>query len=97
MNDNKEKWIEQVLGSMEGSTRAVPSDQLFAKIKRGLHPKHKTIPMERLRVAVAAAALLFLLNGITIYQQFQGTSTSAETTYLENNGQNLVSNYNFYK
>ena len=57
MNKDKNKWIDDVLGSMEGSERARPRIDLFDKIERELEsPEIKVISIRQLGVAVRSEA-----------------------------------------
>lgn len=61
--DQKEKWVNDVLESIEGLERAKPSDALFAKINSRLPNKTqvKIVPLKKLYwIAVAACAILVI-------------------------------------
>ncbi len=62
-NADKERWIEEVLNSTRGMSRAQPGDDLLEKIhsKINNYREAKTIPFP-VKQWVAAAILLVLLN-----------------------------------
>lgn len=99
MNDEKEKWIEDVFQSMKGSQRAKPSPELFANIQNRIAPAEaKLVPIYQWKSAVAAAAMILFVN-ITVlfyYHQQEGLSyedTSVADAYHEA----LISTYQIYK
>lgn len=63
MNKDKEKWIEEVFESMEGSQRAKPSPMLFTKIKERIDSSNsKVAPIYQWSNYAAAVAVVFLVN-----------------------------------
>ncbi len=98
MENDKEKWIEEVFESIQGSKRAKPSPGLFAKIEAQIdNPDAVIIPMFQRRVAAAAAILLLALNVFALRQYMQQDSVlSNESVAMEMPNQQLISNYNIY-
>lgn len=86
----KERWKNEVLGSLEGLQRAEPDPALYAKIQTrldaGTKPRLQVI--HRSYVAVAAACLLLLLvaNVYALQQQHAKPVRTAPAAYdaLEN-------------
>lgn len=64
MEPNQEKWVNDILNSLDGVQRAEPSPFLFAKIRNRLSKTPAPIYVsERVAWLTAASfALLFLLN-----------------------------------
>ncbi|WP_281756512.1 hypothetical protein [Neptunitalea chrysea] len=63
MKEEKEKWIDKVLMSLEGGQKARPERDLFSSIeKRIQNYEANTIPVSRLVMAAAAVVLLIMLN-----------------------------------
>ena len=95
MKNDQEKWINDVLGSMQGSTRAQPNPELFSKIENQLSlSEERIIPMYRLRIAAAAAVVLLILNGFTVQYYLKQSNSPAEEVIV---GQSLLSNYTLYE
>ncbi len=99
MKDDKEKWIESVFDSLEGSQRAKPDASLFAKIKRRIDaPEAKVVSMSQWRMAVAAAVALLFLNVFAIQQYAKSSElTSSEMVTEGASDQQLISNYKLYE
>ena len=96
MKDDKEDWIENIVNSMKGSQRATPNADLLKKIEHQLDlPESRIIPMYQKRIAVAAAAVLLLLNLIEM-RAYLRNSNKQPLVEIESN-QRLISNYNLYK
>ena len=96
MKREKEKWIDDVFNSLEGSKRAVPSPHLFSKIEKSLFESEaKIIPLGNYRLAVAAAILLLTTNILAIYQYTQSSSISSPELINENT-ESLISDYKLY-
>ncbi len=67
MKEAKKAWIDAALNSTQGMQRAKPSDELWLKIQaRTFSAKVKMIPVSQLRFIAAAAAILLVLNVITL-------------------------------
>lgn len=96
MENDKEKWIELVFSSMEGSQRAQPSPELFDKIsEQCFTPERKLSPFQW-KASVAAAAAIIIMNTFAFIQsidQAKVTNTSPSNT----EEQSLISNYNYYE
>lgn len=99
MNDEKDKWMEEVFQSMKDSQRAKPHPELFTKIEEELTVSEvKVIPMSQWRIAVAAAVLLLFVNIASLLYYKQSDVMAYEniekgSTYSES----LISNYQIYK
>ncbi|WP_338871581.1 hypothetical protein WBJ53_25780 [Spirosoma sp. SC4-14] len=64
MEPKKDKWINDVLGSIDGMNRAEPGPFLYAKIQHRLKVTDTTqrVPARMVWLAIASFALLVLLN-----------------------------------
>jgi len=79
MRDEKEEWIDETLGSLEGIKRAKPPVDLFDKIEIQIKQgKTKTIYFTQWRPAIAAAVLLLVLN-VFAARLYTQKSSSVET------------------
>ena len=67
MQDEQEKWVDEIMGSLQGMQAAAPPEDLFASIEARINkPKAKVVPMRQLRWRIAIAAVLLLLNVMAI-------------------------------
>ena len=82
MEPKKDKWINDVLGSLNSIQRTEPSPFLFAKIQNRLTAENTTVylPARTLWLTVASFALLLLLNWRIVSQQV--TPVSADSSEL---------------
>lgn len=99
MNDEKEKWMEEVFHSMKGSQRAKPSPELFARIEDQIAAsKGKIIPLHQWRYAAAAAALVLFINvtALLYYNQYAGAA-NVEVAAVDAYSESLISNYQIYE
>jgi len=98
MNNEKEKWMEDVFQSMKGSKRAKPNPELFAKIKGQINASEaKVIPLYQWRSAAAAAVLLLFMNVATLrhyHQQDEGNYQDVAVADMY--GESLISSYQIY-
>lgn len=100
MEEDKDKWIEDVLGSMKGSQRAKPDPSLFAKIENRLDtPEANIIPMRQWNYAAAAAVLVLVLNAFALRQVVQTKDYNAGEMVVstDDSSQSLISNYKIYE
>lgn len=98
MKQDKEKWAEEVLGSMQGSSRAIPDTGLYARIVDQIEaPGAKRIPMRQWTMAAAAAVLILVLNVVTLKQYIGSNSQQSVEVVADNTyEQSLISNYKIY-
>ena len=99
MKEEKDKRIEDILNSMQGSQRAQPDLELFAKIEQRIDaPEAKIIPMRQWSYAVAAAIVLLVLNTVALRQFTQSDySNTSEMVVTQNESRSLISNYRIYE
>lgn len=99
MSDAKEKWMEKVFRSMKGSQRATPSPELFAKIKGQVTGSiTKVVPMYQWKYAVAAAALILLVNTAALFYYSNDNGISYENAVaVDTYNQSLISTYQIYE
>lgn len=99
MNDEKEKWTEEVFQSMKGSQKARPRPELFAKIEDKIAAsKNKEIPLHQWRYAVAAAVIILLLNTTALLYYNQHNELSYENAVVADAyTESLISNYQIYE
>ncbi len=83
-NTNKEKWIDEVLGSTHGISRAQPGTGLYEQVQARLrNPRQINSTPFPVKQWVAAAILLLALNvGSVVY--LTGTNKKASITSTEN-------------
>jgi len=100
MKEDKDKWIEQVFASVEGSQRAKPDADLFAKIEKGIDDS-KTIMVSfvQWRIAIAAAIVILVLNVFVMKQQYAQSNTLDGRQYVNNEitDQEFISSYKIYE
>lgn len=99
MKKNKTKWIEDVFLSMQGSQRAKPNPELFAKIESQINNSlAKTSSMISWRYAAAAVIIILFIN---IFAVSQINRQNLETTSFNQNNPaletRLISNYKLYE
>lgn len=62
---DENRWVEDVLNSMEGAAKARPAEDLYGKIERRIavpFTKGRTISLTTFSAAAASIVLLILLN-----------------------------------
>lgn len=98
MKDNKEKWIEDIFNSLEGSKRAKPNFDLFARIEAEIENiDTKVIPLRQVRMMAAAAIVLLTLNMGVFLQYTQSQEANNENEVIETIDQSsLISDYKLY-
>lgn len=77
-NENSEKWMEEVLGSMRGSKEVMPSRDLFAAIESRIdQPEGRILSFSQKMLSMAAAILLICLNvfAMNAYGIFEDDNT----------------------
>ena len=96
MDREKEQWIDEVFDSLKGHEKAMPPTHLLTKIEQNLHsPEAMIIPVGKYRIAVAAAAMLLLVNVLSLYQ-FSRNATTSDLEWREANAESLISDYKLY-
>lgn len=76
-SESRHKWIEDVLNSTEGMSRAQPSGKLFASIEQQLNNAREVarkVPMRTVLAAAASVVVLvvanvFILSDVQVEQQ----------------------------
>ncbi|MEM1120251.1 MAG: hypothetical protein AAGJ18_07360 [Bacteroidota bacterium] len=99
MKDEKEKWMDAVFQSMQGSQRARPRPDLLAKIENQIAvSKVKIVSLRQWKYAVAAAAIILLMN-ITALRHFHQPQPMNEekVVALETYSQSLTSSFQIYE
>ena len=99
MENDKEKWVDEVMGSLKGSERAKPAPDLFNRLESQLvKPNAHIVPAFRSRLAVAAAVVLLALNGFALSRYFANTNNmTSEAMVDRTDNQQLISNYKIYE
>ncbi|MCB0633507.1 MAG: hypothetical protein R2824_10750 [Saprospiraceae bacterium] len=97
--DDKEKWINEVFDSIKDSERATPPPDLFVRIEKQIDvPEAAVIPLQRWRLAIAAAVLLLLINALALRTFTQDHVLNvAETAASDAYSQVLISSYKIYE
>jgi len=99
MENDKEKWMDDVLNSMQGSQRAQPKSSLYAQIENKLDtPTTDIIPIYQWRTIAASAILLFILNFYAAYEFNQSqplNNTEIESDDMYN--YQVITDYNIYE
>ncbi|RKN77946.1 hypothetical protein [Ulvibacterium marinum] len=89
--DDREKWTDGVLKSLEGIKRATPKNDLFDSIISEI-PENRTISIMYLGWVAAAACLIILLNAYVLKLQIESVQDS---TRDEENQISLLTDYTF--
>lgn len=99
MNDDKEKWMEEVFQSMKGSRRAKPRPELFAKIEGQIAvSKGKVIPLRQWKYAAAVAALVLFVNvKALLYSNQNDEVFNDDAVVADVYNQPLISSYQIYE
>lgn len=98
MEKDKEKWLDETLGSLQGIKRATPPADLFARIEiRVNQTESKIVPMSQWRPAVAAAIVLLVLNifAMRLYTQRNISVATDEGVEIAYETQ-LISDFKLY-
>ncbi|MEZ4888238.1 MAG: hypothetical protein R3E32_26145 [Chitinophagales bacterium] len=99
MSKEKEKWKDAVLNSLEGIKRAEPNAVLFEKITQRIERNgspSQIVPMNRVKMAAAAAILLLALNVFSITNYFKTNKSIQTENTIYQDVPSLISNYNLY-
>jgi len=98
MNNEREKWIDEVFQSMKGSERAKPRPDLLAAIEDQIAAsKARVIPMQQWKYAAAVAAIILLVNAVALTSYDASTAGSYEDTLAATTyGEPLISSYQIY-
>lgn len=97
MENDKEKWIDEVFDSVKGSHRARPNPDLLIAIEDQLDLQIRTISPWQWRLSAAAACLLLALNFFSIRHYLQNSgSQNLELVSETVHEQALISNYKLY-
>lgn len=87
--------MDEILRSMEGSSKAKPRQDLFNNILTEIEqPIAKTIPLKRVILSVCAVAVINLIAFFLLWQY--SNSNQEEVQYIASNDVELISNYNIY-
>jgi hypothetical protein len=97
MRDEREKWVDEVMGSLQGMQAAEPPADLFdAIVVRINKPKAQVIPLRQLRWSIAIAAVLLLLNAVAI-RSYAVSNNDGFVSVEEFGGSQLVSDFKIYE
>lgn len=99
MEKDKEKWIEEIMGSFEKVERATPDPELFTSIEQRISGLSDTkVSIFQWRMIAAAALLLMLLNAFAVSSFFRSQNQGQENQMTINSIENdLISNYKLYE
>lgn len=92
----KENWKEAIIESMKGSKSAQPRTDLFTDIEGALNLQNERMLPAHLRISAVAAILLIVLNLSVFHQLLQSNDDSSELVTIENQRQQLFSDYKLY-
>ena len=98
MNQDKEKWIDDKMNSLQDIRSAKAPEHLFAKIEQqAFQPEANIIAFSQWRAAAAIALLFLAFNFWAVGRQlqYQGTTAGQSTTSTENTP-TLVSDFKLY-
>ena len=78
---DKNKWVDEVMRSLDGSTSAEPNAFLFGKIENRLSKpvmKARVVSLRTVSLAAACILLLVLLNVLLLSKQQKNTDKSMQ-------------------
>lgn len=99
MNEEKEKWIEEVFQSMKGSKRAKPQLELFTRIENKIAlSKAKIVSLHQWRYAAVTAALILLINTTALmYYNQHKQMNNEDMAVVDTYNISLISAYQIYE
>ena len=98
MKDENEKWIDDVINSMNGSQKAKPSAGLSNRINNQINNHSaKIISMDHWRISISAAVVIFILN-IFVMQKYLTVNdlSNSPISLEENTSDQIISDYKLY-
>jgi|AntAceMinimDraft_17_1070374.scaffolds.fasta_scaffold01286_7 hypothetical protein len=98
INNNMKESEKILLDSLDGIERAIPNPNLYLKIENNIYsPKNKIITMAELKMFVAAAIILIILN-VYFANNYLQNNTNDTKDYEEIISQTpLTSSYKLYE
>lgn len=98
MNEDKEKWMEDVFQSMKGSQRAKPSSDLFVKIQDQIGSGDaKVVSLHQWKYTAAAVVFILVVNTKALVYFNQQHQVNYEDVVDGNTyNQTLISTYQIY-
>ncbi len=98
MDQDKNKWIDDKMNSLEGIRSAKAPEHLFAKIEQEAYQSEaKLVAFSQWRAAAAVALLFLAFNFWAIGQQLQTQGTTGGQSATGNEAvPTLVSDYKLY-
>ena len=97
MQDEQEKWVNEVMDSLQGMQRVEPPVDLFESIEARINKlKGKVIPMRQIRWSIAIAAVLLLLNMVAIRSYTVKNNDGYASVEMTGDTQ-LVSDFKIYE
>lgn len=100
MNDEQDKWLEDILQSAQGKSPVTPNPALLEAIQSQLAQKEQAQPMigHSTKSWIAAAAIVIGLLNVFAFQQILSRNYSTESTNApQANYESLISDYNLYE
>ncbi|GAB5554838.1 MAG: hypothetical protein Sapg2KO_44290 [Saprospiraceae bacterium] len=99
MNDEKEKWMEEVLQSMKGIQRAKPMPELLTKIENQIaSSKMEVVHLRQLRYVAAIIVLLLFVDTIAlVYDNQNQQPNNEDVAVMDTYNQSLISSYQIYE
>ena len=100
MNDERDKWIDNVFQSMKGSPRAKARPELFSIIKNQINVSEaKVVSLRQRRYALTAVVLILILNVFALRQFIHNINLRDSEMYVltQSNNESIISNYKIYE
>ena len=101
MKHEKEKWIDEVLGSSKEITRAEASPFLFTRIKGKLNnatePVRKIIPVRQAIIIAVTFLILLIFNLDLMFNSSSSASSSEQEIYRVAKSYNLLPENDLYQ
>jgi hypothetical protein len=101
MKPEKEKWIDDVLGSPKEIKRAEASPFLFTRIKAKINeaavPAGKVIPVRQAIIIAVSFLILLIFNLDLMFNSSSASSSSEQEIYTVAKSYGLLPENNFYQ
>ena len=97
MKNEKDKWIEEVIHSMQSSQKAKAPLDLFQKIEQNLiDSSAKVISLKSWKRIAVAAVLLFAINAFALIKMGSSKTDFSEVELNDGYEISLMSDYQIY-
>ena len=97
MDKSKEKWLQDVFTSMQGSQRAMPNPELLAKINTQFNDQNAIISFwHHWKYASIAAVFVLFINSTALIYYTKYKAKTENIASLNAYNKSLISSYQIY-